>query len=110
MLLVACQAILVVRPKFAKVTRFMTPAEFKKKWARYSGKETAGYQEHFNDLCALLEQSSPATADPTGNESFCFQKRVVKDAELFAVQDSGRVAEEPDDRERGFADVWKKGH
>jgi type II restriction/modification system DNA methylase subunit YeeA len=88
----------------------MTPAEFKKKWARYSGKETAAYQEHFNDLCALLGQPSPAAADPTGSELFCFQKRVVKDAELFALDDSGRVAEEPDaDRERGFADVWKRG-
>ncbi len=88
----------------------MTPAEFKRKWARYSGKETSAYQEHFNDLCALLGQPSPAAADPTGSESFCFQKRVVKDAELFALDDSGRVAEEPDaDRERGFADVWKKG-
>src|SRR6266404_5577564 len=88
----------------------MTPAEFKRKWARYSGKETAAYQEHFNDLCALLGQPSPAAADPTGSESFCFQKRVVKDAEFFALEDSGRVAEEPDaDRERGFADVWKHG-
>jgi type II restriction/modification system DNA methylase subunit YeeA len=88
----------------------MTPAEFKRKWARYSGKETAAYQEHFNDLCALLGQPSPATADPTGSESFCFQKRVVKDAELFALAESGRVAEEPEaERERGFADVWKKG-
>jgi hypothetical protein len=88
----------------------MSPAEFKRKWARYSGKETAAYQEHFNDLCALLGHPSPAAADPTGSESFCFQKRVVKDAELFALQDCGRVAEEPDDeRERGFADVWKKG-
>jgi len=52
----------------------MTPAEFKRKWARYSGKETAAYQEHFNDLCALLGQPSPAAADPTGSESFCFQK------------------------------------
>ena len=58
----------------------------------------------------MLGQPSPAAADPTGSESFCFQKRVVKDAELFALDDSGRVAEEPDpDRERGFADVWKKG-
>jgi hypothetical protein len=39
-----------------------------------------------------------------------FQKRVVKDAELFAVEDSGRIAEETEPiRERGFADVWKKG-
>jgi hypothetical protein len=88
----------------------MTPAEFKKKWARYSGKETAAYQEHFNDLCALLGHPTPATADPTGNESFCFQKRVVKDEELFALQEVGRIAEGPDgERERGFADVWKRG-
>ena len=88
----------------------MTPAEFTRKWARYSGKETAAYQEHFNDLCALLGHPSPATADPTGSESFCFQKRVVKDEELFAVQDSGRIAKESNGyRERGFADVWKRG-
>src|SRR6266536_6195269 len=55
----------------------MTPAEFKRKWARYSGKETAAYQEHFTDL--------------------------------FALAESNRVAEEPEaERERGFADVWKK--
>jgi hypothetical protein len=88
----------------------VTPAEFKRKWARYSGKETAAYQEHFNDLCALLGQPTPASADPTGNESFCFQKRVVKDEELFALERSARVAEEPEaERERGFADVWKRG-
>jgi hypothetical protein len=88
----------------------MTPAEFKRKWARFSGKETSAYQEHFNDLCALLNHPSPAAADPTGSESFCFQKRVVKDAELYALADSGHIAEEPDsDRERGFADVWKSG-
>ena len=78
----------------------MTPAEFKRKWARYSGKETAAYQEHFNDVCALLGQPTPASADPTGNESFCFQKRVVKDAELFALQESGRGEEEPGARTR----------
>ena len=88
----------------------VTPAEFKRKWARYSGKETAAYQEHFNDLCALLSQPTPAAADPTGASSFCFQKRVVKDEELFARRESGRVAEESNGyRERGFADVWKRG-
>ena len=86
----------------------MTPAEFKKKWGKYSGKETSAYQEHFNDLCALLGQPTPATADPTGSEAFCFQKRVVKDAELFAFTEADRVAEEPE-IERGFADVWKRG-
>src|SRR5437773_6313764 len=88
----------------------MNPAEFKKKWARYSGKETAAYQEHCNDVCALLGQPTPATADPTGSESFCFQKRVVKDAELFALEEAASVREESEaERERGFADVWKKG-
>jgi hypothetical protein len=55
----------------------------------------------------LLGQPSPVSADPTGSESFCFQKRVLKDAELFPIDDGGRVAEEPD-RERGFAGVWKR--
>src|SRR5258708_12447694 len=86
----------------------MTPAEFKRKWARYSGKETSAYQEHFNDLCALLGQPSPATADPTGSESFCFQKRVVKDASLFAFSESNRLVEEPG-IERGFADACNRG-
>jgi SAM-dependent methyltransferase len=97
-------------PRISCKTDAMTSAEFKRKWARYSGKETSAYQEHFNDLCVLLGQPTPATADPTGSESFCFQKRVVKDAELFALEDSDRVAGEPEpERERGFADVWKRG-
>jgi hypothetical protein len=84
----------------------MTPAEFKRKWARAKGKESAIYQEHFVDLCRLLGQPTPTEADPSGTESFCFQKRVVKDAELLALdaQDA-----ETDPSERGFADVWKKG-
>ena len=81
----------------------MTVAEFKKKWGRYRGKETAAYQGHFDDLCRLLGQPTPAEADPTGSDSFCYQKRVIKDMELFETPDSG------DPAERGFADVWKKG-
>jgi type II restriction/modification system DNA methylase subunit YeeA len=82
----------------------MTPAEFKKKWSRYQGKETSGYAEHFNDLCRLLGQPTPAEADPSGSDFFCFQKRVIKDAELFDVEKPDASAPE----ERGFADVWKK--
>ena len=37
----------------------MTAAEFKKKWSRYTGKETSAYQEHFTDLCRLLGQQTP---------------------------------------------------
>ena len=33
----------------------MTPAEFKKKWSRYTGKESSAYQEHFTDLCRMLQ-------------------------------------------------------
>lgn len=83
----------------------MTPAQFKRKWSRYQGKETSAYQEHFNDLCRLLGLPTPAEADPSGSDFFCFQKRVVKDAELFQLNETGEEAA-PD--ERGFADVWKK--
>ncbi|MEO6182562.1 MAG: type IIL restriction-modification enzyme MmeI, partial [Verrucomicrobiota bacterium] len=82
----------------------MTAAEFKKKWSRYQGKETSAYQSHFDDLCRLLEQQTPNESDPTGSDLFCYQKHVVKDAELFNL-------EKPDTNEpteRGFADVWKK--
>jgi type II restriction/modification system DNA methylase subunit YeeA len=82
----------------------MTAAEFKKKWSRYHGKETSAYQSHFDDLCRLLGQPTPNEADPSGTDFFCFQKRVVKDAELFDAETSD--ASEP--TERGFADVWKK--
>ena len=85
----------------------MTPAEFKRKWHRYQGKESSAYQEHFSDLCRLLGQPTPAEADPTGSESFCFQKRVMKNAELlFELREE---AEPVEPSERGFADVWKKG-
>ncbi len=86
----------------------MNAAQFKAKWSKFSGKESAAYQEHFNDLCRLLDHPTPVEADPSGAEAFCFQKRVVKDAELFVV-----TSREPDapyePAAHGFADVWKKG-
>ncbi len=83
----------------------MTPAEFKKKWAKYTWKESSAYQEHFNDLCRLLQEPTPAEADSSGSDFFCFQKRAVKDAELFDLD----APDSSDPHERGFADVWKKG-
>ena len=77
----------------------MTVAEFKKKWLRYKGKETAGYQEHFNDLCRILGQKSPVEADPSGEDWFCFQKGVTKDLENLRPGDEAT---------KGFADVWRK--
>jgi hypothetical protein len=46
----------------------MTPAEFKTKWAKFAGKESAAYQDHFSDLCRMLGVQTPIEADPTGNE------------------------------------------
>ncbi len=85
----------------------MNASQFKAKWSKFSGKESAAYQEHFNDLCRLLGQPTPVEADSTGETEFCFQKRVVKDAELFVV--SSREPDTPyEPAEHGFADVWKK--
>ena len=61
----------------------MTAAEFKKEMVPLQGKESAAYQEHFIDLCRLLGQPTPVEADPSGNDFFCFQKRVVKGAEFL---------------------------
>ena len=84
----------------------MTPATFKTKWAKFSGKESAAYQEHFNDLCRMLDVATPIEADPTGNDTFCFQKHIAKDGGLFDFDTTGLA--EPAQHERGFADVWKK--
>ena len=65
----------------------MTPAEFKTKWAKVSAKESAAYQSHFDDLCRLLNLPTSLEADPKG-EFFCFQKRVVKDVELFELHET----------------------
>ena len=83
----------------------MTAAEFKRKWSRYQGKETSAYQSHFDDLCRLLGQPTPNEADPSGSDFFCYQKRVIKDAELFEMA----APDTTEPSERGFADVWKKG-
>lgn len=69
----------------------MTPEEFKGKWTAARLRERAGSQEHFLDLCALLEIDPPAKADPKG-EWFCFDRAVTKS-----------------DGSQGFADVWRKG-
>jgi hypothetical protein len=87
-------------------SRQMTPAQFKAKWAKFSGKENAAYQDHFADLCRMLGVPTPIESDPTGNDSFCFQKRVVKDAELFDFDATGEAL--PASKERGFADVWTR--
>lgn len=70
----------------------MTPYEFAKKWLGSKRTERAASQEHFIDLCRLLETSTPNEADPTG-EFYAFEKGANK---------TGGGG--------GFADVWRKGH
>lgn len=71
----------------------MNPSEFVAKWQAVTVSERAAAQEHFLDLCALLNQQTPTQADPTG-ERYAFERNVTK---------VGGDA-------KGFADVWKKDH
>lgn len=70
----------------------MTPEAFIKKWSETTTKEKAAAQEHFIDLCRLLDEKTPHEADPTG-EWYAFERGVEKTG-------AGR----------GWADVWKRGH
>ena len=70
----------------------MTPTEFIYKWQSSKLKERSGSQEHFIDLCRLLDEPTPAEADPSG-ERYCFERGARKD--------TGST---------GWADVWKRHH
>ena len=70
----------------------MTPSEFIAKWRVSELKESSAAQSHFNDLCLLLGEQTPAEADPKGDH-YCFERGVRKDG-------GGK----------GWADVWKRHH
>ena len=76
----------------------MTPAEFIAKWSRTSLPERAASQEHFLDLCHILDQPTPAEHDATGAE-YAFEKGV-------AVTDAASAGAKGD---RGYADAWWRG-
>jgi type II restriction/modification system DNA methylase subunit YeeA len=69
----------------------MTPEQFINKWQNASLKERSAAQSHFNDLCALVGEADPISADPKG--------------EWFAFEYGAKKAGGGD----GWADVWKKG-
>ena len=69
----------------------MTPQQFIAKWQGCQLAERAFYQQHFNDLCALVGHPTPAAQDTTG-DTFCFEKGATKTG-------GGN----------GWADVWKRG-
>ena len=68
----------------------MNPQEFIAKWQASELNERSAAQEHFIDLCRLLEEPTPAEDDPSG-QRYCFERGANKD--------SGG---------RGWADVWKR--
>ena len=69
-----------------------TVAEFVRRWKINAQSERASAQSHFNELCALLGQKTPAQSDSTG-ERYAFEKQVSKT--------KGGT---------GFADVWLRDH
>ncbi|MCY2987336.1 MAG: class I SAM-dependent DNA methyltransferase [Planctomycetota bacterium] len=70
----------------------MTPQEFVAKWQSVTLSERSACQQHFLDICDLLEQPKPATADPQG-AWYTFERGVKKTG-------GGD----------GWADVWMRGH
>ena len=70
----------------------ITPQEFVSKWKRVTSREKQTYQEHFIDLCRLVDQQTPNEADPTGAR-YAF--------EMGAAKTSGG---------QGWADVAKLGY
>ena len=70
----------------------MTPEEFIAKWRAAQLKERSAAQEHFIDLCRLLDEPTPAEADPTG-DAYCFERGA-------SIEGGGD----------GWADVWKRHH
>ena len=69
----------------------MTPHDFIAKWQGVELTERSASQSHFVDLCALVGEPDPVTADPRG-EWFTFEKGVGKTT-------GGK----------GWADVWRRG-
>ena len=68
----------------------MTPDAFIRKWRDATLKERSAAQEHFIDLCRLLDEPTPAEADPTG-QWFTF--------EYGATKAGGG---------NGWADIWRR--
>ena len=71
----------------------LSAAGFAAKWRDNARRERASSQEHFIDLCRMLGVQAPNEADPTG-EWYTFEAG----------------AERLSTGNRGWADVWKRGH
>ena len=85
-----CKSIAAQLQTHSSFNRDVTPNEFIAKWHASELKERSAAQEHFIDLCRLLDEPTPAQADPKGDH-YCFERGALKD--------SGG---------EGWADVWKR--
>lgn len=74
----------------AATSRRLSPLQFASKWTTSTLKERSAAQEHFIDLCRLLDEPTPAEVDPHG-EWYCFERGAKKTG-------GGD----------GWADVWKR--
>jgi len=70
----------------------MNPIEFQQKWIGVELKQRSASQEHFLDICRVIEHSTPADMDPTG-DTFTFERGASKAMGW-----------------NGWADVWYRGH
>jgi len=70
----------------------VNPIEFQRKWIGVELKERSASQEHFLDICRVLDHPTPADLDPSG-EFFTFERGASKAL-------GGH----------GWADVWYRGH
>jgi type II restriction/modification system DNA methylase subunit YeeA len=70
----------------------LTWYEFVRLWKDSELAERSGYQQHFNGICEILGQPTPAASDQVG-DTYTFEKHVAKNL--------GGT---------GYADVWKRGH
>ena len=68
----------------------MQVGTFIEKWRKSTRTEKSAAQEHFLDLCELLDVEKPADVDPDGTH-FTFEKHVTKS-----------------DGSSGFVDVWRR--
>jgi len=55
----------------------ITPHEFVAKWKNSELKERSSYQEHFIDVCRLVNHQTPAEMDPNGS-FFTFEAGAAK--------------------------------
>ncbi len=53
----------------------LTPQAFVERWERVTLSERSSYQQHFLDLCDMLDEPKPAASDDEGT-SYTFEKRV----------------------------------